>query len=306
MSFAGETKNDLCAVFVKKMCCKYALLFGLLRPSYLFSEREIRLTTRNAAVASLVSALLSECFSIVCEPLRAENAEDGEGSSYQIALLGEDAQTICSRFTEEDDGWYSAEPDYEKPCASCRASYLRGIFLACGNVTDPASCYHLDLVLSDDASAEKFGYFLEDMGLSPKHTARKGMPVLYYKESEAIEDFLATVGATKASFAVMNAKILKELRNNANRVSNCELANIGKTVGAATVQYEAIRQLKEEGRLGLLPPELRETAILRFENPELPLKELAELHEPPLTKSGLNHRLRKIVDFAGNGKGSAP
>ena len=293
MSFAGDTKNDLCAIFVKKPCCRRALLLGLLRASYLFAEREIRFTTRNFAAAELTVSLLAECFAVRYPSPVGEAAAD---ASYPITLLGDDARRVYDCFAEEEDGWRAAEPEYG--CPSCRTAFLRGIFLSCGNVTDPDSCYHLDLVLSDDAAAEKLGYMLEDLGLPPKHTARKGMPILYYKESEAVEDFLTTVGATKASLAVMDKKIFKDLRNNANRVSNCELANIGKTVGAATVQYEAIRSLMLGSRFGLLPAELQETARLRYENPELPLKELAELHEPPLTKSGLNHRLRKIVDFA--------
>ena len=295
MSFAGDTKNDLCAIFVKKPCCRRALLLGLLRASYLFAEREIRFTTRNLAAAELTVSLLAECFDIHHPVPAGEGAAD---MTYPITLLDDDARKIYECFAEEEDGWRAAEPDYGHGCASCRTAFLRGIFLSCGNVTDPDSCYHLDLVLSDDATAEKLGYVLEEFGLPPKHTARKGMPILYYKESEAVEDFLTTVGATKASLAVMDKKIFKDLRNNANRVSNCELANIGKTVGAATVQYEAIRSLIRGDRLRLLPSELQETARLRYENPELPLKELAGLHEPPLTKSGLNHRLRKIVDFA--------
>ena len=205
---------------------------------------------------------------------------------------------ICECFPLSDDGRIGALPHEGSLCDQCKITYLRGIFLSCGNVTDPTAYYHLDMVLSEDDMAETIGYFLEEFSLPPKHTARKGMPVLYYKESEAIEDFLTTIGAQKASLNVMEAKIMKSMRNDANRAINCEIANMGKTAKAAAAQYEAIREMIEEDRLRLLPVELQQTAHLRYDNPELTLKDLAALHNPPLTKSGLNHRLQKIVDFA--------
>lgn len=302
MSFAGDTKNDLCGLFVKKPCCRRSLLLGILRVSSLFSEDEIRFTTRSAPTAALTAALLSECFPAEGSSADPKNTEESgtcpESAGFSVTLTGSGARAVYRAFDTDGDGkGCAAEPRYGQKCTGCRTAFLRGVFLSCGNVTDPEVGYHLDLTLSDDSTADGIGYLLEEFGLPPKRSVRKGAPVLYYKESEAVEDFLTTVGAAKASFAVMNAKILKELRNNANRLSNCELANIGKTVGAATVQYEAIRTLIAEDRLSLLPPELQQTARLRCENPDLPLKELALLHEPPLTKSGLDHRLRKIVDF---------
>ena len=312
MSFAGETKAALCEIKIKKMCCKTALLLGILRAANQFGEQEIRFTTRSRQTARLTFSLLIECFgdistagmdtggellSVVGNAAGAENEADS-GESYQIILGGAQAKAITDCFPMTENGRYAALPYEESLCAQCRLAYLRGVFLSCGNVTDPSAYYHLDMVLSEDDMAETFGYFLEEMGLPPKHTARKGLPVLYYKESEAIEDFLTVIGAKKAAFSVMDAKIFKDIRNNANRVSNCELANLGKTVGAATIQYEAIRDLIDGDRFSLLPVELQQTAMLRYEHPDLPLKDLAVLHNPPLTKSGLNHRLRKIVDFA--------
>ncbi|MCQ2431609.1 MAG: DNA-binding protein WhiA [Clostridia bacterium] len=293
MSFAGEVKADLCEQFVKKPCCRKALLLGILRASYLFLDREIRFTTRSRAAAQLTETLLAELFDIHV-PFSYEEGTEG---SCQLVLMDEDAEKITACFAQKPSGFRAAIPEEIDRCPHCRVHYLRGVFLSAGTVTDPASSYHLDMVLSEDEMAEDFGYFLEDMDIRVKHTARKGLPVLYFKESEAIEDFLTVIGAKRGAFSVMNAKILKEVRNNANRVSNCELANIDKIVSAATIQYEAIQRLYEEDRFGLLPGELQETARLRYEHPDLPLKDLAALHEPPLTKSGLNHRLRKIVDF---------
>jgi DNA-binding transcriptional regulator WhiA len=315
MSFAAETKAALCDIKLKKMCCKTALLLGILRAANLFSDREIRFTTRSRQTAALTVRMLIECFgdisaagftdesellSVVGDDADSHDAEEG-GESYQIVLTGAQAAVICECFPLSDDGRWGAMPHEGSLCPQCRIAYLRGIFLSCGNVTDPAAYYHLDMVLAEDDMAETLGYYLEEFGLPPKHTARKGMPVLYYKESEAIEDFLTTIGAQKASLSVMEAKIMKSMRNDANRAINCEIANMGKTAKAAATQYEAIREMIEADRLRLLPVELQQTARLRYDNPELTLKDLAALHNPPLTKSGLNHRLKKIVDFAGEG-----
>ncbi|MBQ8578784.1 MAG: DNA-binding protein WhiA [Clostridia bacterium] len=313
MSFAAETKNALCEIRIKKPCCKKALLLGILRAAYLFCGREIRFTTRSHATACLTGTLLWEVYGIRTalasaddfDAAPADTLPDGEteGESYQIILRDDDARCIADEFPQSSIPHPAsvdrpaALPEGVFSCPACHTAFLRGVFLSCGNVTDPATYYHLDMVLSEDDMAEEFGYFLEENGLAPKHTARKGMPVLYYKESEAIEDFLTVIGAKKAAFAIMDAKILKDIRNNANRVSNCELANLGKTVDAATVQYEAICTLMEEDRFRLLPVELQQTARLRYEHPDLPLKDLAALHDPPMTKSGLNHRLKRIVDF---------
>jgi DNA-binding protein WhiA len=316
MSFAAETKAALCELKIKKMCCRTALLLGILRAANQFSDREIRFTTRSRQTAALTVSLLIECFgdidsagftdesellSVVGEESDAHDAEEG-GESYQISLTGAQAKVICECFPLTDDGRFGALPHEGSLCDHCKITYLRGIFLSCGNVTDPTAYYHLDMVLSEDDMAETIGYFLEEFSLPPKHTARKGMPVLYYKESETIEDFLTTVGAQKSSLAVMEAKIFKEASNNANRVANCEIANMDKTAKASTTQYEAIRKMIGEDRLRLLPVELQQTAYIRLEHPDLTLKELAALHDPPLTKSGLNHRLQKIVDFAGEEK----
>lgn len=312
MSFAAETKAALCELKIKKMCCRTALLLGILRAANQFSDREIRFTTRSRQTAALTVSLLIECFgdissagftdesellSVVGADADLHDTEEG-GESYQISLTGAQAKVICECFPLTDDGRFGALPHEGSLCDQCKITYLRGIFLSCGNVTDPTAYYHLDMVLSEDDMAETIGYFLEEFNLPPKHTARKGMPVLYYKESESIEDFLTTIGAQKSSLAVMHAKMFKSISNNVNRVTNCEIANFGKTAKAAATQYEAIREMIEKDRLRLLPVELQQTAHLRYENPELPLKDLAVLHNPPLTKSGLNHRLQKIVDFA--------
>ena len=138
---------------------------------------------------------------------------------------------------------------------------------------------------------------MTDAGLEPKMMLRRGESVLYYKDSESIENFLAYIGANTAAFTIMNKKIERELRSGANRIANGEMANIGKTVAAAADQINAINNLIRSGEIERIPEELKQTAYLRLENEDATLAALAEMHTPPITKSGVNHRLKKLVEL---------
>lgn len=177
----------------------------------------------------------------------------------------------------------------------CRRAFLRGAFLAGGSVTDPEKRYHLELSTTHLKVSRETELLLDELALKPKATERKGSSVLYFKQSEAIEDFLTLIGAPVSAMAVMSAKIEKDWRNDANRKTNCDAANVDKAVAAAQEQLAALRRLEERGQFDTLPEKLRQTAELRRAHPEVTLQELAELHEPPLTKSAVNHRLRKLL-----------
>ena len=142
---------------------------------------------------------------------------------------------------------------------------------------------------------------LLEMGLTPKQTERKGSSILYFKQSETIEELLALMGAPVSAMTVMQAKIEKDWRNDANRKTNCDTANVTKAVDAAQEQLAALRTLEAQGRLDSLPEKLLQTALLRREHPEATLSELAELHEPPTSKSTVNHRMRKLLALAAEG-----
>ena len=184
----------------------------------------------------------------------------------------------------------------EKEC--CIRSFLRGAFLSGGSVTDPEKRYHLEFSTNHHKVSRETYSLLLEQGFSPKDTLRNGCSILYFKQSEAIEDLLAFLGAPIASMSIMEAKIEKEMKNKINRIVNCDNANTSKVVEAAQTQIAAIRRLEERGLLEHLPEKLRQTAALRMENPESNLMELADLFDPPLTKSALNHRLRKLVELA--------
>ncbi|NLK40227.1 MAG: DNA-binding protein WhiA [Clostridiales bacterium] len=185
-------------------------------------------------------------------------------------------------------------------CPSCRSTFLRGLFISYGSATNPERGYHLELSFSSKRAAKEVESFLSDIGLPPKMSIRKVTHILYYKDSSIIEDFFAYIGATKAVFILMNSKIIRELRNNANRVANCETNNIEKMVAASQKHISAIKQLQKAGALKLLPAELQETARLRMAYPQLSLSELGGMMDPPISKSGVNHRLSKIMNAVKN------
>ncbi len=175
---------------------------------------------------------------------------------------------------------------------------MRGAFFAGGSITDPQKTYHLELVTDHYSVSREALSLLLDMGFEPKSVARAGNFITYFKSSEAIEDFLTTIGAPIAAMEIMSTKIMKDMTNSVNRRVNCDTANVTKTVDAAQEQLEAIRSIDASGILLLLPERLRETAKLRTENPELSLSQLAAIADPPVTKSCLNHRLKKLIEIA--------
>lgn len=206
---------------------------------------------------------------------------------------------IIDSFGYERDGLLAHHINYgiiEEEC--CRQSFVRGAFLAGGSVTDPGKQYHLELVTDHyNVSRETYSLLL-DMGFSPKSTGRNGNYIIYFKNSEVIEDLLTSIGAPVSAMEIMSAKIEKGVTNSVNRRVNCDTANVSKTVDAAQAQIEAINKLKNAGIFDELPEKIRETAEKRLEYPELSLTELSAMFTPPVTKSGLNHRFRKIMETA--------
>ena len=183
-------------------------------------------------------------------------------------------------------------------CAACVSHFVRALFCRCGSVTDPEKRYHLDLSFETEAESRALAELLEEQGISVGCTARKGKPIVYLKDGEAIADFLAYIGANTAAFDFMNSRINREFRNNVNRQVNCDTANIEKALQASQKQIALIRRLRESSAWGMLSESLRETAELRVAYEQMSLKELGDAHNPSITKSGVNHRLAKIVAFA--------
>ena len=293
MSFSTEVKNELCRVSMQRACCTRAEAYGALLHATVFSHREIRLSTENAVVARRLQALLQRAFFVVCEPQR-------QGRKYQIVLeqptqigrifdvLGYDRKSHIT--------YHLNRNELEEEC--CLASFLRGAFLMAGTVAGPDKKSHLELKSGHQSLAGEETSLLLDLGLSPKLAHRGGTCLLYFKDGASVEDFLTRIGAPHAAMALMEAKVEKNLRNTINRQVNCETANLVKTADAAARQIAAIRAVLDTRGEEAFPENLRETVHLRLAYPTDTLAELAQRFDPPISKPGLSHRLKKITEFA--------
>lgn len=182
-------------------------------------------------------------------------------------------------------------------CSDCLPHFLAGLFICFGNISDPAKSYHMEFSLKDEETADAVSEVLSYAGFDPSETVRKNRFILYFKNSVVIEDLLGIMGASFGAFEIMNAKIIKELREDTNRQVNCDSANITKSVGAAEKHIRIINELIESDRFKVLPEELQTTAELRIKHPGDSLAELGQKFLRPISKSGVKHRLDKIVDF---------
>lgn len=297
MSFSFDTKNELCRLPVQRRCCALAEAYGVLLYCHTFSSSEVRVITENPNLAARLPRLFQKAFDLRFDR-RPDPAGEGGKMVFQITerkkldhiidLLGYDPRQSLALHINF--------AMVEEEC--CRAAFFRGCFFAGGSITDPSKRYHLELTSSHLQASRELEVLLRESGYPPKSVARNGSSVTYFKQSDQIEDFLTLIGAPVAAMKIMSTKLEKDLRNSVNRRLNCDSANVDKAVEAAQSQGEAIRKLQAAGRLAQLPDKLQRTAALRLEFPELSLSELAEEFDPPVTKSCLNHRLRKLVELA--------
>ncbi len=207
-------------------------------------------------------------------------------------------EAIKSLDKSKNDGISANEVLSKLKCDNCLKEFLRGAFVSVGSVTDPEKRYHLDFTFDDYSDAETVSEALESAGFEPKSTMRREKYVVYFKDNDIIGDFLAYIGANKSAFNMMNSKIVKDVRNNANRLVNCDTANIEKAIAASQKYVEAIKYIEESGAMSSMPGELREAAELRVKFIQAPLSELASKCQIPITKSGMKHRLEKILKYA--------
>lgn len=274
MNYSLEVKNELIDGAPGKACCKAAYAAGLF-----FDVRELRENCLVLVLSSL--AARRECARVFREQYKSTALLDGTVMLFASKVLYEN---------------YQAPPKF--CCKSCAGHFLRGLMISSASVTDPAKSYHLEFRLSNAERVEFLSNFFEERAWKMGCRPLSGGVGLYSKNSNVIEEILTVSGAQNAFFTFLNAKFQRSLRNEVNRTTNCVTRNIGRTVGAAARSCDAIRLLEEHSRLSTLSEELQETARLRIEFPNEPLSSLALRHEPPITKSGLNHRLQKIIDAA--------
>lgn len=295
MSFSSDVKSELCRGAVSRECCACAEMYGVLLCCNTFTPREIRIITESEPFAQRLPKLLDRAFGLSFDRVPAEGEQkfifqitDGGKLRAIVDSLGYDPSQ--SSVLHINFGLL------EEEC--CRGAFLRGVFLSGGSMTDPAKHYHLEMATSHAQASRELQALLADMGHRPRQVTRGGYQVTYFKNCDQIEDLLTAIGAPLSAMELMNLQVEKDLRNDVNRRVNCEAANLDKAVDAAQEQLTAIRRLYELDRVESLPDKLKETIILRETYPELTLAQLAAEFDPPVSKSCLNHRLRKLVELS--------
>lgn len=297
LSFSGSAKAEVCKEYPQSNCCALAECFGILLFCNSFSEDCIKIITESQDFAKLLPKLFRKAFGLSFDTM------PGEGSTGKQVFVIRSKEKITKimesfGFSPEDTlALHINLPVVEEDC--CKASFLRGAFLAGGSVTSPAKSYHMELASTHQSVVRECDALIRDtLGFSPKTASRAGGKVLYLKQSDLISDFLTFLGAPVAAMGIMEAKLEKELNNKVNRCCNCDDANTSKVVEAAQEQLAAIRVLREKEMIEALPGKLQAALKAREENPEATLTELAAMMEPPITKPAMNHRLKRIVELA--------
>lgn len=308
MSFSAVVKNELSRVISEKPCCQLAEISGFVRMGGTIQigadhAMALQVTTENPAIARKIFTLCKKRFGIHPEIAVRRRVRLHKNNTYLLRITPDmGSEQILQLIGVIDEGHQFLE--YIDPHLvrhdCCRRAYLRGSFLGGGSVTNPEQGYHLELVSNSEDYAKALAELINTYpSLQAKIILRKNFYVVYMKEGEQIVDFLNIIGAHSALLNLENIRIYKDLRNQTNRLVNCETANLNKTVEAAVRQIEQIRLLDRTLGLDKLPKGLREIAALRLQYPEASLKELGEMLSPPVGKSGVNHRLRKLEEMAG-------
>jgi len=309
MSFSANTKNELARIEPDRKCCKLAEIAGFIRMCGTIKlsgggKLNVMLLTENPAVARHYKRLIKDYFGTNASLVIAKTTILKKGHYYELMISADmNAEQILREtgilMVKEgcnyiSDGIYS---DLIKT-KCCRRAYLRGVFLGSGTISDPEKAYHLEIVCNSEILSSDVKKLINSFGLHSKSVIRKSSHVVYLKEAEQIIDFLNILGAHSQLLDFENVRIMKEMRNKTNRINNCDSANLDKTINASARQVENINLIEQARGLSSLPEKLREVARLRLENPEFSLIELSELMDPPIGKSGINHRFKKIEEIA--------
>ena len=295
MSFSSEVKTEICRDGLSKKCCALAEAYGVLLYANTFSASQIRVITENDAFAARLPKLFKRAFGLSFDVLPPA---DKTGKRSFLLTDPEKLRTVFSAYGYDPDRTVSHQINLAAVENDCdRVAFLRGAFLAGGSVTDPAKRYHLELVTNHASVCRGAHSLLLEMGFDPKDSRRGPLYITYFKQSGAIEDILTTLGATLSAMKIMEMKVEKHMANTINRLTNCDMANADKVTDAAQAQLEAIRAIEAGPGLDTLPTVLQDTALLRIANPSCSLTDLAQLASPPVTKSCMNHRLRKLTEL---------
>ena len=302
MSFSSEVKKELCAVEVYERELLRAELYGMLLFSKCFKSDKIVFTTESRYAAKRVTMLLENLFMPIIEKQNVLRAKSGEARLYRISLIDSDE---CARvFSDFGHGRDEVTLRVNRAnvfSEELSAAFVRGAFLSCGSVSDPMKSYHAEFSVPFKNLAADLCKILGEVTeceFTPKTVLRSGSYVVYFKGSEQICDLLTYFGAPIQAMDIMGTKAVKQVRNNVNRRINGEIANISKIAGASAKQLEAIHMIQKRRGLDTLPEDLREIAYLRLENPEMSLRDLGQNLSVPISRSGANHRMQRLLEYA--------
>lgn len=293
MSFSQDVKSELALMTDLSDCCMKAEAYGMLLFGKYYSQTRIGFLTENKNVANAYTLFCKNCPEIRPRTTRTKAGNFSISITSQADIskvmryFGQSRQNVTLRINRAN---------FEDDC--CYASFLRGVFLSCGTIADPMKNYHLEFVIPFLKLTNDFATLLGDMGLSPKIVERGNSYVVYFKDSENIEDFLTLIGAQSSSLELMGVKMMKDVRNKINRQINFETANISRTVNAAMSQIAAIEKIEKVKGLAWLPEQLREIAVIRKENPDMSLDEIKNELGGEISRSGVNHRLNRLIKIA--------
>lgn len=299
MSFAEETKKELCkSILQSNKCCKFSALYGILLFGNKFSANEIKIITEKEFIKETVYLLFKELFDIA-PAVKGKMRYDNQ-ITYTISVTEkEDILKISNKY-DYPKSYDSLRINFmllQNEC--CQKAFLKGCFITGGSITNPEKRYHLEFATSHYFLFNDMKIFLMEKDINVKNVIRKGYYIIYFKESESIEDMLTIMDATSSLFKMMDIKIVKDIRNHTNRITNCETANITKTVNASTKHIKAIEKIiSVYGSLAHLDDDIKKVAEIRMENPESTLSEIGDMINPPMSKSAVNHRLKKILQIS--------
>lgn len=292
MSFSSQVKAELASV-ENTPCCMHAQTYGLLLFSRAFSFAEISMQTDTEQIARMYHGGIQREAGV-----EASLTQSASGKFKVYVRTAAQRQQVMAAFGHEKGELALRLNRANLTGDCCMAALLRGAFLACGTLTDPEKDYHLEFVVPYRYISRDLAKLLNELSLAPKQLERKWSHVVYCKDSGQIEEILTLMGAQNAALELMGIKMYKDMRNNINRKTNFETANISRTANAAAEQVYAIEAILEHAGVESLPEELKEIALLRLENPEMSLRELGEALSEPISRSGVNHRLRRLVSIA--------
>lgn len=297
MSFSTEIKNELTEIKIKS-CCRASLIYGFALFGRSFNAKRICLQTDNEKTAGLYAKLLSTFYGVDVTIKKG----GGKRQTYIAEVLSEfDRLKILASV---DFGIYDGNiyRDYfYRDC--CISSFVRGAFFACGHISDPDKSYRVDFYIKNESLAREFSALLAEHYIESHISSSSNGFRVYIKRNEMIVNLLAFMGASSVSLKYIEASVVKSVKNKINRNNNCDNANINRTVLASEKQRNAIKYIMKRKKFDSLPDELKSAAMLRLEYPELSLKQLAALSPDPITVSGLNHRLKRILEICDDIKG---